>query len=108
MARQALTEWAQHAAFARMHDALTRRQQRIDDLEYRMVSAQHRLLRQHHSRLDVAGARIRHFDVRRQLAAMGRELESRRAALAAATRRFLLVRRARWERTGAHWKRCLR
>lgn len=101
MARQALTEWAQHAAFARMHDALTRRQQRVDDLVYHMVSAQHRLLRQHRSRLDVAGARIRHFDVRRQLAAMGRELESRRAALAAATRRFLLVRRARWESTGA-------
>jgi len=101
MARQALTEWAQHAAFARMHDALARRQQRLDELVYRIVSAEHRLLRQHRSRLDVAGARIRHFDVRRQLGAIGRELDSRIAALAAAMRRLLLVRRARWERTGA-------
>ena len=101
IARQSLTEWAQHAAFARMQDALARRQQRVDDLVYRMVRAEHRLLGQHRSRLDVAGARIRHFDVRRQLAAMAREVDSHTAALAAATRRFLLVRRARWERTGA-------
>ena len=101
IARQALTEWAQHAAFARIHDALARRQQRVDDLVYRLVSAQHRLLRQHRSRLDVAGARIRHFDVRRQLIAIAREIDSHTAALAAAMSRFLLVRRARWERTGA-------
>jgi exodeoxyribonuclease VII large subunit len=84
-----------------MHDALARRQQRVDDLLHRMVGAEHRLLRQYASRLDVAGARIRHFDVRRQLAAMAREIDSRTAALAAAMRNFLLVRRARWERTGA-------
>jgi exodeoxyribonuclease VII large subunit len=101
IARQALTEWAQHAAFARMHDALARRQQRVDDLVYRLVSAEQRLLRQHRSRLDVAGARIRHFDVRRQLAAIAREVDSHIAALAAAMRRSLLLRRARWERTGA-------
>ena len=101
MARQALTEWAQHAAFARIHDSLARRQQRLDDLTYRLVSAEHRLLRQHRGRLDVAGARIRHFDVRRQLAAISREIDSHTAGLAAATRRFLLVRRVRWERTGA-------
>ena len=101
LARQTLTEWAQHAAFARMHDALARRQQRVDDLTHRLVSAEHRLLRQCASRLDVAGARIRHFDVRRQLAAMTREIDSHIAALAAVMRRLLLVRRGRWERTGA-------
>jgi len=101
VARQTLTEWAQHAAFARMHDALARRQQRADELVHRLVSAEHLLLRQYGSRLDVAGARIRHFDVRRQLAAMAREIDSHTAALAAATRRLVLVRRARWERTGA-------
>jgi len=101
VARQTLTEWAQHAAFARIHDALARRQQRADELVHRLVSAEHLLLRQYRSRLDVAGARIRHFDVRRQLAAVAREIDSHTAALAAAMRRFLLVRRARWERTGA-------
>ena len=101
MARQTLTAWAQHAAFVRMHDALARRQQRVDDLVYRLVNAQRRLFRQYASRLDVAGARIRHFDLRRQLAAVSREIDSHAAALAAAIRRFLLLRRARWERTGA-------
>ena len=101
MARQVLTEWAQHTAFARIHDTLARRQQRVDDVVYRLVRAEHSLLRAHRSRLDVAGARIRHFDVRRQLAAMRRDLDSHTAALAAATRRYLLIRRGRWERTGA-------
>jgi len=101
LARQTLTEWAQHAAFVRIHDALARRQQRVDDLVHRMVSASHRLLRQYASRLDVAGVRIRHLDVRQQLAAMAREIDFHTAALAAVMRRFLLVRRARWERTGA-------
>jgi exodeoxyribonuclease VII large subunit len=66
-----------------------------------MVTAEHRLLRQYGSRIDVAGARIRHFDLRRQLAAMAREIDSHTAALAAAMRRFLLMRRAGWERTAA-------
>ena len=101
LARQALMEWAQHAAFARMRDALARRQQRVDDLVYRMLSAERHLLRQYGSRLDVAGARIRHFDVRRQLAAMAREIDSHTATLSAAMRRFLLIRRAHWERSGA-------
>ena len=101
LARQVLTEWAQDAAFARMHDALARRQQRVDDLVYRMVSAERHLLRQCGSRLDVAGARIRHFDVRRQLAAMAREIDSHTSTLSAAMRRFLLIRRAHWERSGA-------
>ena len=101
MARQALAEWAQHATFARIHDALGRRQQRVDDLVYRLAAAEHRLLREYRSRLDVAGARIRHFDVRRQLAGISREIDSRTSALAAAARRLLLVRRARWERSAA-------
>jgi exodeoxyribonuclease VII large subunit len=101
IARQALTEWAQHAAFARMHDSLARRQQRVDDLVYRLVRAEHHLLAEYRSRLDVAGARIRHFDVRRQLAGIVREIDSRIAALGAATRRLLLLRRARWECSAA-------
>ena len=101
LARQVLTEWAQHAAFARIHDLLARRQQRMDDLVHRLIGAERQLLKQYGSRLDVAGARIRHFDVRRQLAAMAREIDSHSAALAAAMGRVLLVRRARWERSGA-------
>jgi exodeoxyribonuclease VII large subunit len=101
MARQAVTAWAQHSAFARLHDALARRQQRLDDLVYRMISAEERLFRQQRSRLDVAGARIRHFDLRRQLAATGREIDSRIAGLGSIMRRLVLVRRSEWERSSA-------
>ena len=101
MARQALTEWAQHAAFARMHDALARRQQRMDDLVYRLVHAERRLLQQHRSRLDVAGARIQHFDLRRQLGTISREIDARNTMMAGAMRRRLLRLRADWERSSA-------
>jgi exodeoxyribonuclease VII large subunit len=101
IARQAVTAWAQHSAFARLHDALARRQQRLDDLVYRMISAEERLFRQQRSRLDVAGARIRHFDLRRQLAATAREIDSRIARLGSVMRRQVLVRRSEWERSSA-------
>src|SRR5262249_48857763 len=42
MARQTLTELAQHGAFARMMDALGRRQQKIDDLVFRLEKAERR------------------------------------------------------------------
>ncbi len=101
VAKQALDEWARHAAFARMRDALGRRQQRLDDLTYRLASAEARTLQQYRSRLDVASARVRHFDLRRQLSAMHRDLEGRTAAMVALARRILLEKTARLERTSA-------
>ncbi len=104
IARQALTELAQHGAFARMQDALARRYQRLDDLLYRLDTAERRFLREYRSRLDIAGARIRHFDVRRQLGGMRREIDSHTAALAAAVRAFLLTRRSTFERVSARFE----
>ncbi len=101
VAKQALDEWARHAAFARVRDALGRRQQRLDDLIFRLASAEARSLQQYRSRLDVAAARIRHFDLRRQLTAMHRDLDARGAAISALARRILLENRARLERTSA-------
>jgi exodeoxyribonuclease VII large subunit len=101
MARQALDEWARHAAFARIADLLGRRQQRLDDLVYRLGRAHAQLLQQCRRRLDVAVARIRHFDLRRQFAAMKRDLEARMGTLTASTRRLLAERRSRLERSTA-------
>jgi exodeoxyribonuclease VII large subunit len=95
MARQLLTELAQHGAFARMQDALGRRQQRLDDLGYRLGTAERALLEAQRRRLDVAAARVRHFDLRRQLAAMRRDLVARTASLGAVGKRLLLERSAR-------------
>jgi exodeoxyribonuclease VII large subunit len=98
MARQSLTELAQHGAFARMMDSLGRRQQRVDELLYRLESAQRRILEQHRRRWETASAAVRHYDVRQRLAAMHEQLDSRSAALGAAFRALLWQRRSRLER----------
>ena len=98
MASQSLTELAQHRAFARMMDSLGRRQQRVDELNYRLENAERRILEQHRRRWETASAAVRHYDVRHRLAAMHEQLDSRAAALGAAFRAVLLQRRSRLER----------
>ncbi len=98
MARQALTEMARHGAFARMMDSLGRRQQRIDDLVYRLEKAERRLLDQQRRRWDIAAAAIRHYDASRRLAAMREQLGNRTAGLVSVFRTLLLHRRGRLER----------
>jgi exodeoxyribonuclease VII large subunit len=93
MARQRLTQLAQHGAFARIADVLGRRQQALDDLTYRLTTAHAGILQQHRRRLDIATARLRSFDVRRRLTAVRRELDARLARLAAAARTGLMRRR---------------
>jgi exodeoxyribonuclease VII large subunit len=119
-AHNALARWTQHPALVRMPDAVARRQQRIDDLVYRMAQAQGRNLanlRRKHEALDT---RLSHQDVRVRLATTRRQLEQRTSELEAHARRFfaskqtqldqltaamgraaetvLLRRRSRWER----------
>jgi exodeoxyribonuclease VII large subunit len=93
MGRQALTEVAQHGAFARMVDVINRRQQRLDELKNRLDRSERQILEQHRRRLETAAAAVRHYDVRRMLASIHQELDSRLAALAAAARTLLLRQR---------------
>jgi len=72
VAQKTLSEMAQHQAFARMSDAIARRQQRTDDLTYRMAAAYERSLRSARQRVDIAAARLRHFDLRRVFSGMRR------------------------------------
>jgi exodeoxyribonuclease VII large subunit len=95
MARQSLTERAQHGAFARMMDGLGRRQQKLDDLLYRLEKNVRQILQEHERRLERAAAAVRHYDVRRILGGIRRELDSRTSALAGAYRNFLLQREGR-------------
>ncbi len=90
MGRQALTELAQHGAFARMTEVINRRQQKLDDLKNRMDRAERQILEQQRRRLELAAAAVRHYDVRRMLGAIRGELDSRVAALAASARTMLL------------------
>jgi exodeoxyribonuclease VII large subunit len=95
MGRHALTELAQHGAFARMVDAINRRQQNLDDLKNRLERSERYILEQQRRRLEVAAAAVRHYDVRRMLAGVRKELDARVAGLAAVTRTVLLQRTGR-------------
>ncbi|MGC2193532.1 MAG: exodeoxyribonuclease VII large subunit [Terriglobales bacterium] len=98
MGRQQLTELAQHGAFGRMMDLIRRRQQRVDDLTNRMAHAQRDLLERQRRHFETLAATVRHYDLRLVLAGVGKELNAKVAAMAAALRNLLLQRRSRLER----------
>ena len=98
MGRQALTELAQHGAFARIMELIRQRQQKLDDLAHRMELAERHLLQQMHRRWEIVSAAIRHYDLRLILSGMRKELDSQTAALVAVTRNVLLQHRVRTER----------
>ena len=98
MARQILTQVAQHGAFARMMDGINRRQQRLDELTFSLEKAERKLLTQHRRRWERASAAVRHYDARRVLGGMRRDLTSRTSTLSALMNSVLLRHRARLER----------
>ena len=97
ISRQNLTELAQHGAFARMMDLIRRRQQRVDELVYRLGQAQRDMFEGCRRRFESLSAAVRHYDVRRILAGIGKEMEARNSAMAAAERSLLRQRRSRLE-----------
>ena len=98
MGRQALTELAQHGAFARMMEVIRQRQQKLDDLTHRLELAERQLLQQAHRRWEMISAAIRHYDLRLVLSGMRKELENGAGALVAIMRNVLLQQRIRSER----------
>jgi exodeoxyribonuclease VII large subunit len=102
MARQAVTQLAQHGAFARTRDLIHRRQQRVDDLVYRLASMQRESLRHGFQHWEAWAARLRHQDPRHRLADARQALESRTAALAATMKAGLLSRQAQVEQLSTY------
>jgi exodeoxyribonuclease VII large subunit len=98
MARHALTELAQHRAFARMLEAIQQREQRLDDLTHRMEVAERQWLEKLRRRWELSSGAVRHYDLRLVLSGMRRELESWTNALVAVMRNVLLQHRVRNER----------
>jgi len=88
--RQSLTQLSQHGAFARMMEGINRRQQKRDDFLYRLERAQRQILERHRRRWEIAAAAVRHYDMRRVLAAIRKELEMRVGGMSAAARTLLL------------------
>ncbi|MGB9363866.1 MAG: exodeoxyribonuclease VII large subunit, partial [Candidatus Sulfotelmatobacter sp.] len=97
-ARHALMERAQHGTFSRMMDLIRQRQQKLDDLTFRLERGELQILERLRRRWEAVAAAVRHYDARRVLAGMRGELESQTAALAAGMRNLLLQHRVRAER----------
>ncbi len=98
IARQNLTELAQHGAFPRMMDFIRRRQQRLDDVVNRLAHSQRSIFEMQRRRFETLAAAVRHYDARRILAGIGKELDGHMAAMAAAARAILFQRRSNLER----------
>jgi exodeoxyribonuclease VII large subunit len=101
MARQQLMEATQHGAFRALMDRIHRAQQMVDDRRFRLEKAERQLLEHHRRRLEAASAAVRHYDARRRLASIRRDLESSVASLVAATRARILSARATLDRQTA-------
>ena len=97
MAKQTLTEAAQHGAFARMMEGINQRQQRLDDLRYRLEKSQRKLIEKHRRKWEQVSAAVRHYDARRVLAGMRRDLAAHATAITSAMQTLLLRRRSRIE-----------
>ena len=98
MGRKSLDDLARHGAFARMMDVINQRQQKLDDLNFRLERSMRQKIEQQRRRWEVASAAVRHYDVRRVLSGIGKELASQVAALTSVQRKLLLQQRARLER----------
>jgi exodeoxyribonuclease VII large subunit len=101
MARTRLQELAQHGAFARIQDLMVRRSQRLDELSYRLAANYRTLLHDYHRRLDIAAARVRHFDFRRSLAVVRSQLDAGTESVVHAFQSYLAARRSLEEKLTA-------
>jgi len=92
-----LTQLSQHGAFARMREAIRRREQRVDELVYRLAQAEQRMIQSRLRRLDVAATRLRHLDLRLRLNYFHKQLDTNTGAMNAAMKAGLQQRRSRLE-----------
>jgi exodeoxyribonuclease VII large subunit len=99
--RQNLLSLEKNSVFARMEDAIARRQQRVDDLQYRLQSQMRARMAAVSRRLELASSQLHRQDLRRQLALRKRELAARVEALTRAAQTILIRRRARLEQAAA-------
>jgi exodeoxyribonuclease VII large subunit len=97
IAKQTLTEAAQHGAFARMMEGINQRQQRLDDLHYQLEKSERKLIEQHRRKWEQVSAAVRHYDARRVLTGMRRDLASHATAITSAMHTLLLRHRSRLE-----------
>ena len=94
-ANNELSKLAQHAVFQRMRDSIGRRQQRIDDLLFRLAQSNSRILKTHARRLDLLEAKLRQHDLRVSAGLMRSRLEQRTVQLNTAIHRLITERNSK-------------
>ena len=107
LADKALSRLAQHAVFVRAQDSIARRQQRVDDLVYRLAQAQSRVNKNLLRRVESLDARLRHHDMRVRVGDTRRQLESRTSELQAAVSHLVVARSIEVDRLAAALSRAL-
>jgi exodeoxyribonuclease VII large subunit len=70
----------------------------LDDLVNRLAHGQRDIFEKQRRRFEALSAAVRHYDVRRVLAGMKKDLDARTTATVSAARNLLLERRVRVER----------
>lgn len=103
-ANNSLSHLVQHSVFARMRDSIARRQQRVDDLVFRLAQSQSGILKRHARRMDALDAHLRRHDLRMRTGEMRRQLESRASELNSAISRLLVTRGNELDRLNAALK----
>jgi exodeoxyribonuclease VII large subunit len=97
IARQHVIEASQRGAFARMMDLINQRQQKVDELSFRLERAAKVRLDASRRRWESSSAAVRHYDARRVLNGMRHGLEARVASMATLARSLVLQHRGRLE-----------
>ena len=94
-ARTRFDRLSAHGVLRRLHDAIGRREQRIDDLRLRLENASERLLRLRRARLAALTERLRQQDASLRLSVGRHRLHSAQGCLERAARHLVLLRRPR-------------
>jgi exodeoxyribonuclease VII large subunit len=95
LGRNVLAELTQRGALGRVQELVNRRQQRLDDVNLRLLTAHGEHLRQLRRRLEQAGVRLQLHDLPRRLSTIRNDLETHSIAASAAAQRLLRDRRRR-------------
>jgi exodeoxyribonuclease VII large subunit len=97
-AKHRLNFLSRSGAFERMRSLIHRRQQRVDELVFRLTNVERSRLQRLRQRLDVAETRVKHHDFRRALSTRRYLLQQREQRLATIAHRLLLHRRGELQR----------
>ncbi|RXH55579.1 exodeoxyribonuclease VII large subunit [Granulicella sibirica] len=99
--RQRYARLSAESVLNRLRDAVSRRDQRIDDLRFRLESASARRLRQQHQRLAALESRLHRQDIRLRLAEAQRRLAAANARLTRISTQLITTRQNRLTRAEA-------